>query len=362
MAIKKYLQISAAGVPQEDNENLTTATELAAIGASAGSTLVGVNDTFTNITGATLQAILGSIDGALGGAGSVDSVNGLTGVVVVTGQNIYTNHSATNYTAAGATLTEHFAGIDTELGTIKATISSPFNYKGAFDASAGDYTAISPASVGDWYKVTVAGTISGVDWEIGDNVLVNKDVAGTVVAADVDKIDNTDQVASVNGQTGVVVLSSDDLVSDATITVGTPAGTSITDDLNALDAAIAANQKQDLIKGFVAGAAIVAGDPVYKSSATEVTKALASNDTTLEVIGVAAAAAAPAAAVDVIPFGPSGVIYTGLTVGVPIFLAEAGGITETAVTTSGSYLLRIGKSTSATEVDVENKNTAIERA
>lgn len=359
MAIKKYLQVSANGVPVEDNVNIVLATELAAVGASAGSTLVGVDDgPFVNISGADLQDILVSIDSAIGGAGAVDSVNGLTGDVTITGQNTDTNHTAVNYTAASAAITDHLAGIDTKL----ASVQSPFNYKGAFDASAGDFVAISPAEVGDWYKVTVAGTISAVDFEVGDNILINKDVAGTVVIADVDKIDNTDQVASVNGQQGVVVLTSDDIDSDATITVGTPAGTTITDDLEALDAAIAANQKQDLIKGFVAGATINAGDPVYKSSATAVSPAQADQDTALEVIGIAAAAAAAAAPVDVIPFGPSGAIYTGLTSGNPIYLAEAGGITETAVTTSGSYLLRIGKATSATAIDVETKNSAIQRA
>jgi hypothetical protein len=359
MAIKKYLQVSATGVPQEDNVNITLATELAAVGASAGSTLVGVNDgPFTNISGADLQSVLVSIDSAIGAAGNVDSVNGLTGVVVLTGQNVNTNHTAVNYTAASTAITSHLAGIDTKLGTI----SSPFNYKGAFNASAGNFAAISPASVGDWYKVTVAGTISSVTFDVGDNILINKNVGGTVVIADVDKIDNTDQVTSVNGQQGVVVLTSDDITSDATITVATPAGTSITDDLEALDSAIAVTQKLDLIKGFVAASTIAAGDPVYKSSATAVAPAQADQDTALEIIGIAAAAAVAAAPVNVIPFGPSGAIYSGLTSGNPVYLASGGGITETAVTTSGHYLLRIGKATSATAIDVETKNVAIKRA
>lgn len=355
MANKKYLQINASGVPQEDNVNIVLTTELS---ATTGAALVGVDDTsLVNATGSDLQSILEGLDAAITGAGNVDSVNGLTGVVVVTGQNINTNHTAANYTPAGTTITQHLAGIDTKLGTI----SSPFNYEGAFDASAGNFAAISPGTVGDWYKVTVAGTISGVDWQVGDNLLVNTTIA-TVLAANVDKIDNTDQVASVNGQQGVVVLDSDDLVSNATITVATPAGTSITDDLNALDGAIAESLKGDVIKGFVAASTIAAGDPVYKSSATQVAPAEADSDTALEVIGIAAAAAAAAAPVTIIKFGPSGAIYSGLTSGQAVFLSEAGGITQTAPTTSGSYVLRIGKATAANAIDVETKNVAIQRA
>ena len=443
MAVKKYLQINASGVPQEDNVNIILATELA---ASTGAALVGVDDTsFVDIAGTDLQTVLESIDTAIGAAGDVDSVNGQTGVVVLDGGDIDSTHTATNYTPANATIDGHLSGIDTELGNIFSSISSPFNYKGAFDASAGDFTAISPASVGDWYKVTVAGTIGSVTYDVGDNIVINKDVAGTVVSADVDKVDNTDQVTSVNGFQGVIVLSSDDLDSDATLANATPAGNTITDHLEALDAEIGTNAtdiatnasnistnttniatnasdisaldtrvttneadiatnttniatntsnistntaniatntadiatnaadiatnsadiakalKGDILEGFVAGEALAAGDPVYKSSATEVSKASASDDTALEVIGIAAAATTLGNPVDVIVFGPATGL-SGLTATSPVFLAEGGGLTETIPTTSGAYVLRIGKATGTTTMDVEPKNTPMKLA
>jgi hypothetical protein len=65
-------------------------------------------------------------------------------------------------------------------------------YKGVFDASAGNYNAITNPSQGDFYKVSVAGTIGAVAWEVGDMLIVNKDVVGVPTAADIDKIDNTE--------------------------------------------------------------------------------------------------------------------------------------------------------------------------
>ena len=65
-------------------------------------------------------------------------------------------------------------------------------YKGVFDASAGDYSALADASEGDYYKISVAGVIDGVDWAVGDNLIINNDVTGTPTNTDVDKIDNTE--------------------------------------------------------------------------------------------------------------------------------------------------------------------------
>lgn len=361
MAAKKYIQLNANGVWAEDNENLVTSSELSAI---TGAAAVGVDSsTVSNSSASNLQDVLEDLSAAIDGAGNVSSVNGLTGAVTISGQNADTNHTPVNYTSAGASITENLAGIDTAIGDIQSSIASPFNYQGAFDASAGNFGAISPASVGDWYKVTVAGTIDSITYDIGDNIVINKDVAGTVVTADVDKVDNTDQVSSVNGAQGVVVLTSDNIDSDATITVATPAGAAITDDLEALDGAIANSLKDTEIVGYQSAGAIAIGSPVYASSTTQVSAAEADQDTTLEVIGVAKNATAGAGEdITIIKFGPSGSLYSGLTAGNPVYLSESGGITETQVTTSGSYSLRIGKATSATEIDIETNNSPVLRA
>jgi len=60
-------------------------------------------------------------------------------------------------------------------------------YKGTFDASAGDYSALSDSKVGYMYYVNRDGTIDGIEWKVGDYLLVNANGA-----TDVTKIDNTE--------------------------------------------------------------------------------------------------------------------------------------------------------------------------
>ena len=80
-------------------------------------------------------------------------------------------------------------------------------YKGTWDASSNTPTLTSSVgSKGDYYYVSVAGTtnLNGItDWQVGDFAVFN----GTIWQ----KIDNTDAVQSVNGQTGVVVLGANDV-------------------------------------------------------------------------------------------------------------------------------------------------------
>ena len=77
------------------------------------------------------------------------------------------------------------------------------NYKGTWNASANSPTLTSSVgNQGDYYVVNVAGTtnLNGItDWQIGDWAIFNGSVW--------QKVDNTDAVTSVNGQTGAVVLT-----------------------------------------------------------------------------------------------------------------------------------------------------------
>lgn len=74
-------------------------------------------------------------------------------------------------------------------------------FKGTWDASVGSYPD-APAT-GDFYRISVAGTISGRELNPGDQIFF--DGAGW------DHIDNTDRVMSVNGQTGNVQLTSEQI-------------------------------------------------------------------------------------------------------------------------------------------------------
>ena len=63
-------------------------------------------------------------------------------------------------------------------------------YKGGFDASAGTLPA--DVTKGWLYKVTVAGTIDGLEMEVNDTIYANVTKAGATAGTDFDKIDNTE--------------------------------------------------------------------------------------------------------------------------------------------------------------------------
>ena len=88
------------------------------------------------------------------------------------------------------------------------------NYKGTWNANTNDPTLTSSVGVkGDYYVVSVAGTtdLNGItDWQVNDIAAFN--------GAIWQKIDNTDQVVSVNGQQGAVVLTAPDVGATANTT------------------------------------------------------------------------------------------------------------------------------------------------
>ncbi len=107
--------------------------------------------------------------------------------------------------------------------------SSAFEYKGNWDAATNTPTlAAGAGDAGDMYRVSVAGTQNlgngAVSFDVGDMVLYN--------GATWDKIDNTEAVTSVNGQTGAVSLNSDNIAEGSTNlydkTVSLSNGTGIT--------------------------------------------------------------------------------------------------------------------------------------
>ena len=75
-------------------------------------------------------------------------------------------------------------------------------YKGVWNANTNTPTLATPtlASAGWVYIVSVAGTQFGIDFKVGDWAIFND--SGVI-----EKSDNSDDVVSVNGQTGVVVLN-----------------------------------------------------------------------------------------------------------------------------------------------------------
>jgi hypothetical protein len=117
--------------------------------------------------------------------------------------------------------------------TTQIPMQGDLNYQGTWNASTNTPTLTSSTGTkGYYYVVDVAGTtnLDGItDWQIGDWAIYN----GTIWQ----KVDNTDAVSSVNGQTGTVVLTTTDIgegtnlyYTDARARASNSAGTGISYD------------------------------------------------------------------------------------------------------------------------------------
>ena len=136
--------------------------------------------------------------------------------------------SANTYGSSTAipVVTVNSKGVITNVTT--ASFTGGLSYQGSWNASTNTPTLVSSVGVnGYYYVVSVAGStnLNGItDWQVGDWAIFN----GTVWQ----KIDQTNLVSSVNGQTGVVSIAYADLAGSIPTwnqnTTGTAAGLSTT--------------------------------------------------------------------------------------------------------------------------------------
>lgn len=141
-----------------------------------------------------------------GGAADVAEVTVITDMV---------NASSTTL-ATSAAIKTYIDGQVGELG----------NLEGGWDASSGTFpvgsTPVAGTKKGDYWYVTVAGTVGGVAFNVGDVIIANKDAASTTLA--------TDWIAlEVNrGQASTTVLGLVTLATDAEVQTGTDSNKVVT--------------------------------------------------------------------------------------------------------------------------------------
>jgi hypothetical protein len=94
-----------------------------------------------------------------------------------------------------------------DVSYLPSSVVGQVSYQGSWNASTNSPTLVtSTGTKGYYYVVSVAGAtnLDGItDWKLGDWAIFNGSIW--------QKIDNTDAVSSVNGATGVVVLSTSDI-------------------------------------------------------------------------------------------------------------------------------------------------------
>lgn len=127
---------------------------------------------------------------------------------------IETNSNASKVKTDLITVTQpvDLDAIETRVNDLDASVI----LKGGWDASAGTFPASGTAQAGWSYIVTVAGTVDGISFALNDRIVAVLDNASTsTYASNWLKLDYTDQVLSVNGSTGVIVLSTADIADSA---------------------------------------------------------------------------------------------------------------------------------------------------
>lgn len=130
--------------------------------------------------------------------------------LVTSSSEIGVASSSSDYASFNTTTHELSLNVDTTVtdsstnlvtsGAVSSAIAAAqigaLNYQGTWTATGQtDYSSITlPVKKGYMYLVAGSATIGGVEWNAGDYLIVNKDVAagGTITSADVEKIDNTE--------------------------------------------------------------------------------------------------------------------------------------------------------------------------
>lgn len=171
----------------------------------------------------------------------------------------------------------------TDYDTTWTTITGTLSYQGTWNASTNTPTLTSSVGTnGYYYVVSVAGStnLNGItDWQVGDWAIFNGSAW--------QKLDQTDLVTSVNGQTGAVTITANSLgaLTDVTSTDGSVTVTTPSTGVRDLSVAVAASTYNVLVQvRNSTGATLTKGTVVYISGATgqypTVSKALATSDTT----------------------------------------------------------------------------------
>jgi hypothetical protein len=188
-------QLTGLGTMAEQNANAVAIT---------GGTISGVTIPASNVTGT-----LGVPNGGTGASTLTGYVKG-TGTTAMTAAATIPN---TDITGLGTASTKDAgaalgvatldAGGKVPVSELPAAVLGALSYQGTWDASTNTPTLTSSVGTkGYYYVVSVAGNtnLNGItDWLVGDWAVFNGSIW--------QKVDNTETVTSVNGQTGAVVLT-----------------------------------------------------------------------------------------------------------------------------------------------------------
>lgn len=212
---------SAAGVIEiaTDTEASTGTDTTRAINAKQLATKVTANSAITAGTGTVITYDAKGL------------VTGSSEISIASGSSNYLTFTTSNHTIGAkvdTTVTESSTNLVTS-GAVKSAINAALTgaliYQGTWTATGQtDYSSITlPVQKGYMYLVSGSATIGGVEWNAGDYLVINKNVAagGTISSSDVDKIDNSEaaDIVRLNATqtlTNKTIDADDNTISDLT--------------------------------------------------------------------------------------------------------------------------------------------------
>jgi hypothetical protein len=214
----KHLKVST--VPDAGDDTLVEPSDWNADHTLTGlGTMAEQNANAVAITGGTISGVTipaSNVTGTLGVPNGGTGATTLTGYVKGTGTTAMTAAATipnTDITGLGTASTKDAgaalgvatldAGGKVPVSELPAAVLGALSYQGTWDASTNTPTLTSSVGTkGYYYVVSVAGNtnLNGItDWLVGDWAVYNGSIW--------QKVDNTETVTSVNGQTGAVVLT-----------------------------------------------------------------------------------------------------------------------------------------------------------
>jgi len=207
------IDADGGGTTVDHVSNVATDTILGRITASSGDS--------EELTPAQVRTLINVADGATPDQDISGKQNILAEGAFVNGDktkldtyseaNQTSNNAKVTYPSADATKVGHITvtqavNLDTMESDI-AALEQAVVLKGLWDASAGTFPGAGIAQAGFSYIVSVGGTVNGVVFTANDRLVAILDNASTTTyASNWHKLDYTDEVLSVAGRTGAVVL------------------------------------------------------------------------------------------------------------------------------------------------------------
>ena len=206
--------------------NSVTTTELGYLDGVTSSIQTQLNNKVpkpsTALTAATKTLITYDANGLVTAGGEIGIDSGSTNYLEfdTTNHNIKAKVDTAVTTSSTKLITS--GAVASAIGT---ALTGALIYQGTWTAtSQTDYSSITlPVKKGYMYAVSGTATIGGVEWNSGDYLVINKDIAsgGTITSADVDKIDNTEasdivRLSAAQTLTNKTIDADDNTISDLT--------------------------------------------------------------------------------------------------------------------------------------------------